>query len=142
MDKKEIILKDKTVNKGPRIIKNNNNVITLYLMLNGDYLFNDKKQKIISNNPLLYKSFDNNLKFLLEPKKQKLIFEIEVIQTFFRENFDLYTYLKRVYTPSEIAKNVLFFAQYKKLQISLKKKIYFQKLQIFLDYYILSSMKI
>ena len=118
--KKEIILKDKTLNKIPEIIKNNNEK-ALYLMLKGNYLPNDKKFKIITNNPLLYKSFDNNLKFLLEPKKQKLIAQIKEIESFFSEYNELDKYLTRAYTPSKTAINSLVFCTVQEVTNFIKK---------------------
>ena len=120
-EKKEVILKDKTLNKIPEDIKNNNNLTALYLMLKGNYLSNDQKFKIISNNLLLYKSFDSNLKFLLEPKKQKLISEIKEIESFFSEYNELDKYLTRVYTPSKTAINSLVFCTVQEVTNFIKK---------------------
>ena len=120
--KKEIKLKDKTLIKIPENIKNNNNVIALYLMLKGNYLSNDKKFNIISNNPLIYKSFDSSLKFLLEPKKQKLTSEIKEIESFFSEYNELDKYLSRVYAPSKTSINSLVFCTVQEVTNFIKKE--------------------
>ena len=72
-EKKPVIINPKYIINIPEEIKNNNNLCSIYFTIKKNFL--DKKNIFIiaQSTPLLYKSFNNNIKFLLEPKKMMRI---------------------------------------------------------------------
>ena len=120
-EKKEIVLKDKTIFKVPEELKNNNALFNIYLVVKGKYLTNKEKFKIITENPTIYKCFENNVSFLLDEKKQNLKSKITELEAFLNNYGDLETYLKKEFAPSKTAQNSLVFVKKEEIEKIIKK---------------------
>ena len=120
-EKKEIILKDKAIIKIPEDLKNNNSLLNIYFVLKGNYLNNKEKYKIIVNNPIIYKSFGNNINFLLDDKKKDLQSKTTELEAFLNQYGDLQTYLTKEFSPSKSAQNSLAFFKKEEITNIIKK---------------------
>ena len=114
-EKKEIILKDKTIIKIPDELKDNiddnKNLFTIYAVLKGKYLTNQEKYNLILYNPTIYKSFGGDIKFLLEDKKNEIKSKINELESFLNNYGDLENYISKEFAPSKTAQNSLLFVK-------------------------------
>ena len=115
-EKKPVIINPKYIINIPEEIKNNNNLCSIYFTIKKNFL--DKKNIFIiaQSTPLLYKSFNNNIKFLLEPKKNDADKNAKEIESFLNNYGDLKTYLTKEFSLSKKAMNSL--SMFKKEEIS------------------------
>ena len=119
-EKKEIILKDKIIIKIPEELKTNNSLISIYFAIKENYLTNKEKYKIITNNPTIYKSFGNDIKFLLNDKKKDIQTKINELETFLNKYGDLETYITKEFQPSKTAQNSLIFVKKEEIEKIIK----------------------
>ena len=68
-EKKPVIIKPKYIINIPEEIKDKFNLCSIYFILKKNYLNKKQILYIATSNPLLYKTFGNNMKFLLDEKK-------------------------------------------------------------------------
>ena len=120
-EKKEVVLKDKTIIKRPDEMKDNDALFNIYLVLKGNYLTNQEKYKIITENPTIYKCFGSNISFLLDEKKQNIRTKITELETFLNKYGDLESYLKKEFEPSKSAQNSLVFVKKDEIEKIIKK---------------------
>ena len=119
-EKKEIILKDKIIIKIPEELKTNNSLISIYFAIKENYLTNKEKYKIITNNPTIYKSFGNDIKFLLNDKKKDIQTKINELETFLNKYGDLENYITKEFQPSKTAQNSLIFVKKEEIEKIIK----------------------
>ena len=118
---KIIVLKDKTINKIPDDLKNNNALFNFFLVVKGNYLSKKDNFKLILSSPKIYKAFGNDIKFLLDDKKNELKAKISELQTFFNRYDDLPNILSKEFHPSPSSLKSLLFVTKDELESLIKK---------------------
>ena len=98
-----MIIKPKYIINTPEEIKNKNNLCTIYFILKKNYLDKKKVLYIAINNPILYKSFGNNMKFLLDEEKNEISKKAKEIESFLNNYGDLNTYLTKEFSLTKKA---------------------------------------
>ena len=118
---KILVLKDKTINKIPDELKNNNTLFNFYLIIKRNYLSNKENFKLILSVPNIYKAFGNNITFLLEDTKKELKSKISEIESFLNRYGDLPKILSNEFHPSTAALKSLLFVKIDELENLIKK---------------------
>ena len=121
IEEKKIVLKDKSINKIPDDLKNNNALYSIYLVIKRNYLENKEKYKLILSNPKIYKSFGNDVKFLLNDKKSELKSKIDELETFLKKYDDLPNIISKSFQLSTTATKSLKFLNKEAIENFIKK---------------------
>ena len=120
-EEKKIILNDKSINKIPDDLKNNNTLYSIYLVIKGNYLDNREKYKLILSSPKMFKSFGNDAKFLLNDKKIELKSKIDELESFLKKYDDLPNIISKVFKLPPAATKSLMFLNKEALENFAKK---------------------
>ena len=106
-EKKPVIIKPKYIINIPEEIKDKFNLCSIYFILKKNYLNKKQILYIATSNPLLYKTFGNNMKFLLDEKKNDIEKKAKDIESFLNNYGDLNTYLNKEFSMSKKAMSSL-----------------------------------
>lgn len=120
-EKKPLLIKESPIYSIPEEIKSFPSLISIYIMLQKDYLGKQQKKNIIITNSFLFKSFGCSLKFLFSDKIKELHSRIEEIETFFNRYGDIENYLSKEFNMSKTAQQSLTFFTKTEEQNFLKK---------------------
>jgi hypothetical protein len=88
-EKKPVIINPKYICSIPDEFKNNNPLVCIYFALKGKYFDKKNTLHLATYSPLLYKSFNNQMKFLLDDKKKEVENKANEIEKFLNNYGDL-----------------------------------------------------
>lgn len=93
----------------PQQLNHNQQLQTLYIMLNQHYLPSRSMFNIITANTTLYNAFKCDLTFILQHEVDALSLQIQSIENLFSKYNDIDNYISKTFYPSKTAQNSLSF---------------------------------